>query len=176
MPSRRQLLAALGTTAVGALSGCTSPDATTGVVSRKRVTVAVPRRGDRPVETSVALLAFEPDRGLVHGEYDPEYVDAAVDGGTLTVPERVPDRLTDRFVAVRYSANVVPTDGATPANGVVGRPAFNDLPLGGTATVGTYVGEDGYGRLALRGTTPRESDPSELTVGTFDLDERAAGP
>ena len=171
MPSRRRLLAALGTAAGGAVAGCAALDATTGVVSRKRVTVAVPRPGDRPEDASVALLAVEPERGLVHGEYDPEYVDAAVEKGTLSVPERVHDRLTDRFAAVRYSVNVVPEDG-TPANGVVGRRAFNRLSLGGTATVRTSVGADGYGRLRIGRTTPPEDDPSEVTVNTFDLDGR----
>ena len=175
MPSRRGLLAALGTGAAGVVAGCTGTDTTTGLVSRKWITAAVPRRGAEPMDASVALLAFEPDRGLVHGEYDPAYVDAAVDGGTLSVPEGVHDRLTDRFAAVRYSANVVPTDGTTPANGVLGRRAFNRLSLGGTATVGTYVGDDGYGRLRVRETTPREGDPSEVTVGTFDLAERVDG-
>lgn len=172
MPSRRQLLATFG---AGVLAGCASADATAGTVARKRITVAVPQRVGDPVETSVALLAFEPDRGLVHGEYDPEYAGGAVDGATLSVLPELHDRLTDRFPVVQYGADVVPDDGETPANGVVGRRAFDTLSLGGTATVETYTGDDGYGRLRLLETSPREREPSTVTVGEFDLDERVEG-
>jgi len=170
MPSRRQLLATLGATAaLGSLAGCTSADATTGTVARKRITVGVPQRTGDPVDASVALLAFEPDRRLVHGEYDPDYV-GGVDDGSLSVTAATHDRLADRFVSGRYAVNVVPADGR-PANGRVEREAFNALTVGGTTTVSPYV-DDGVGHLDVREATPPDRVPAEVTIGQFELDER----
>jgi len=172
MPSRRRLLSALGPAALGLVAGCAAAETTTGTVSRKRVTVAVPRQVGDAVEASVALLAFEPDRGLVHGEYDPEHAGAAVAEGTLAVSASLHERLADRFAAVRYGVDVVPGDGGTPANGLVTRGAFDRLPLGGTATVETHTGDDGSGRLRVQTVAPPERAPSAVTVSQFDLDER----
>lgn len=171
MPSRRRLLAALGTTVAGALAGCSVADTATGVVARKDVTVAVPRDVGEPVDTTVAFLAFEPDSRLVHGEYA-RIAGAAVGGATISVSEGLHERLADRFATVRYTANVVPEDGSKPASGVVDRRAFNDLSVGGTATVQSHVGDEGRGRLRLRETTARERDPAEVTVSAFDLEDR----
>ncbi|WP_436926010.1 hypothetical protein [Halosimplex amylolyticum] len=171
MPSRRRLLAGVGTVATGLIAGCSADPTTSGVVARKRVTVAVPRRVGEPVETALALLAFEPDRDLIHGEYDPEHVDGAVERGTLSVAAAAHERLSDEFVSVRYSVNVVPEDGETPANGVVDRETFDALSVGGTARVATTT-EDGVGRIDVRERTPRDGDPAEITVSQFDVDER----
>ena len=171
MPFRRRVLAVLGATAVGALAGCSAFDATSGLVARKDVTVAVPQDVGEPVDTPVAFLAFEPDRRLVHGEYA-EVAGAAVDGATISVSERLHERLSDRFATVRYTTNVVPEDGSKPANGVVTRRDFNALSVGGTATVESYFGDDGWGRLRLHETTPRGIEPSEITVGRYDLNAR----
>ncbi|MFC7046057.1 hypothetical protein ACFQH6_12115 [Halobacteriaceae archaeon GCM10025711] len=156
MPSRRQLLAGLGTAAGGALAGCTLFDRTTGIVTRKQVHVEVPRRVGRATKMGVAVLAFEPDRGLLHGEYDPEHADPDVENGALTVSEQLHEELTTRFEGVRFYVNVVPEDGSNPAGGNVDRQAFNALSVGGTATVGTYFGDDRSGRLRLHDTVPRE--------------------
>ncbi|WP_436907799.1 hypothetical protein [Halosimplex marinum] len=175
MPSRRHLLAGLGSAvAVGALAGCPADGATAGTVARKAVTVAVPRRTGEPVDARAALLGYEPDRRLVHGEYDPDHVAAAVDGATVSVPDDLHETLADAFASVRYGANVVPDDG-TPINGVVSRADFNALAVGGEATVAPYQGEDGVGHASVREAAPRERDPTEVTVATFDLDERLDG-
>ncbi|WP_435179248.1 hypothetical protein [Halorussus sp. AFM4] len=174
MPSRRRLLAALGTTAAGALAGCSASDATTGVVARKDVTVAVPQDVGDPVDTTVAFLAFESESRLVHGEYA-HVAGAAVDGATIAVSEQLHERLSDRFTAVRYTTDVVPADGSKPADGAVDRWAFNDLSVGGTATVESSVGDAGRGRLRLRETTARERDPAEITVSAYDLEARLDG-
>ncbi|MFC7141466.1 hypothetical protein ACFQMA_16705 [Halosimplex aquaticum] len=172
MSSRRQFLAAFGTTAAASVAGCSGGGSTAGTVARKDVTVAVPQQVGDPVEASVALLGFEPDRSLVHGEYDPEHAGAAVDGATLSVSEQTHDALADAFASVRYSVNVVPEDGTEPVNGVVTREDFGALTVGGRATVDPRRGEDGLGRVGVRETTPRESDPTTVTVSRFDLDER----
>jgi hypothetical protein len=169
MPSRRQLLAAFGATLP--LAGCATTETTTGTITRKSVTVGVPQRVGDPVDVSVALLAYEPDRGLLHGEYDPEYVAAVVDDGSLSVRQSTHDRLVDRFTSVRYTVNVVPAEGR-PANGVVTREACNGLSLGGTATVAPYV-EKQVGHLDVREAAPPADAPDEVTIGQFDLDERA---
>jgi len=172
MPSRRSVLAALGATVtVGSLAGCASTDSTTGTVSRKSLTVGVPRRDGDPLDASVAFLAFEPDRRLIHGEYDPTHAGAAVDrDGTLSVPRPIHDRLNDRFASVRYAVNVVPADGR-PANGLVTREACNALTLGGTATVAPSL-VDGVGHLDVRAATPPDRDPEAVTINQFDLDNR----
>ena len=69
MPFRHQVPAVAGAAAFGSLAGY-SADGTTGSVARKRTTVVVPQQVGDPVSASVALLGFEPDRRLVHGEYD----------------------------------------------------------------------------------------------------------
>ena len=171
MPSRRRLLAMLGATSVGGLAGCTSSRATTGFVARKDVTVAVPQQVGEPVDTTVAFLAFEPDSRLVHGEYA-RTASAAVEGATVSVSERLHDRLSDRFASVRYTTNIVPEDGSEPANGVVTRRDFNEVSVGGTATVESYFGDEGLGRLRLHETTAREREPAEITVSPYDLAAR----
>ena len=168
MPSRRQLLAALGPTLP--LAGCAGTETTTGTVTRKSITVGVPQRVGDPVDASVAVLAFEPDRGLLHGEYDPAYVASAVDDGSLSVPGSIHDRLDDRFASVRYTVNVVPAEG-TPVTGVVTREACNALSLGGTATVAPYV-EHRAGHLDVREAAPPDSAPDDVTISRFDIDER----
>jgi hypothetical protein len=168
VPARRHVVATLGTAVLGSLAGCTA-DAVTGRVTRKAVSVAVPRPSAERVETTLALLAFEPDRGLVHSEYDPAHLDAG--DGRLTVSEPTHGRLQNRFAAVRDLANVVPTEG-DPAGGLVDRAALGNLPLGATATVEPVVGEDRTGHFAVRDVTPRDSTPNRVTVSTFDLDER----
>jgi len=167
MPSRRQLLAAM---LASPLAGCATTETTTGTVTRMGVTVGVPQRTGDPIDASVVVLAFEPDRNLVHGEYDPEYVGAAVDDGSLSVSQSIHERLVARFASVRYTVNVVPDDGR-PVNGVVTREACTALPLGGRATVAPYV-DDGVGHLDVREATLPDAAPDEVTVERFDLDDR----
>jgi len=169
VPSRRHVVATLGAAVFGSLAGCGTTDAVTGRVTREKVSVAVPRAGADPVDTSVALLALDPSRGLVHGEYDPSSLD--VGDGHFSMADSTHDRLRERFAAVRYLVNVVPAEG-DPAGGLVDRGTFVDLPLAATATVDPFVGEDRVGHLDVRDVTPPEARPDRTTVSTFDLDER----
>jgi len=171
MPSRRRVLAGIGTVAGGTFAGCPSDAATTGTVTRKDVTVAVPRQTGEPVDASVALFGYEPDRRLVHGEYDPDYAGDAVDEATLSAPEAVHETLSNEFSAVSYAVNLVPDEGA-PVNGVVSREDFDALTVGATATVEPYRGTDGLGRARVRDAEPRERDPMTVTISEFDLGER----
>lgn len=170
MVSRRHLLGALGTAASGLLVGCSgvSP-AVTGTVERKKVTVAVPQQTGNPVHTPLALLYYESDENAVHGTYDPGYVDDTIETGDLSVSAETHRVLDDEFESVRYFVNIVPSSGDTPANGLVDRDAFDDLTVGGTASVSTYSGRDGTGHLDVHETEPRSTALSGTAIRQAEI-------
>lgn len=105
-----------------------------------------------------------------------DVVSAAVNDASITVPEPLHARLADRFVDVRYRANVVPADGSEPANGRLARADFDALTIGGTAVVDhvmrTENGGPSVGHLEVRDATPRETPPADVRVSPYDWDER----
>lgn len=171
MAFRRQVLAGLGIAVVGVVGGCSGVAGTSGTVARKQITVEVPQSAGDPVDVRLAHVSFETERRLVTGSYA-DVAASVVDGPELSVSDDVHERLSDRFSSVTYSTNVVPEDGATPANGLVSRAAFNRLSIGGSATVERDGGDGDTGRLRVLEATPPEREPVEVTVDSFDFETR----
>lgn len=121
------------------------------------------------------MLTFESD-GVATGEYA-DVVSEAVNDASISVPEPVHARLADRFVDVRYQANIVPEDGSTPANGRHSKEGINALTVGGTAVVdsSTRAGDEGaaVSHLEIHDATSREIPPAAIRVSRYDWDERA---
>lgn len=177
MPSRRQVLSGAAAF-MGGVAGCTAPQTTTtGVVAQKQLAVSVSRTVGEPVAVSLATLTAE-SNGVVTGEYA-DIVSEVIDGASIVVPDTVHERLTERFLAVRYYANIVPRDGSKPVNGRLSREAFNTLTVGGTAIVNSTLKNideaSSVSYLEIHETTARKSPPTAINVNQYDWDERAPG-
>lgn len=176
MPSRRQFLGGIGTACAGGLAGCgTAGRTTTGVVERKQIDVGVRRPTDTTVSVTPAVLTYESDRRLVTGEYA-DSLPGVVEDGSLAVSTATHERLTDRFAYVRYYANIVPEDGPGTANGLLPRAAFNDLSVGGTATVELDMrsvdGGGSVGHLRVERSAPPGRPPEAVRVSRYSWAER----
>lgn len=177
MPSRRNVLRAVGPALGVGLAGCSASRTTTGVVARKQIRVSVPREVGGPVDVTLALLTFEPG-GLVTGKYA-NIVTEVVKGASIAVSDGVHDRLSQRFPDVHYYANIESNSGAEPVNGRLSRDEFNSLTVGGTATAGFTMKsvDEAYsvGHLEIHDTAPRERSPAEIRVNQYDWDKRIDG-
>lgn len=173
MSSRRRFLATVGALLSVGASGCTLSQTTTGTVVRKDIHVGV-RDGDGSTVRAGCLRAvYSPERGAIVGEYA-DIVAAAVDDGAVSVPERTHERLDDRFGYVRYDTNVVPAEG-DPKNGSVGRASFNDLSVGGKASVSQYMKQvdDDHSASSLRIEESRSGERRlESRLTQYDWEDR----
>ncbi|MFC3476684.1 hypothetical protein [Halobacterium litoreum] len=140
MPSRRQFLAAAGTTGVAACAGCASTfdEQHAAFVHAKSVRVRwQAASGERA--TRVLRVNHDAANGRVHGYYDPALVAAAVEPPTgVVVDDATHDRLTGEFDAVEYELGVCdgsPGDVGECFEETAGREDFNSAPLTGRCAV-----------------------------------------
>lgn len=174
MPSRRKIVRGVGPALVGGVAGCLTAQTITGTVAHKRLGVSVQQPVGDPVDRSLAVLTFESD-GVVTGEYA-DVVSEVVEGGSISVPAAVRDRLADRFADVHYYSNLVPDDGSKPIAGRLSREAFNTLSIGGTATVDSSMKTVDQGSsiryLEIHDSTSRRARPTAVSISQYDWDER----
>jgi hypothetical protein len=176
MPSRRKFLsgvAAVGAVGVAACVG--SAETTTGPVLVKSINVEAVASAEGTTRIDLLTVLFEPSENSLHGQYDPEYAGSAFDDRSVTVSDRLGEELKDRFGDVRYLVSVSPTVGdESPVNVAATRTDFNELTLGGRATVSTRSGEDEFRYLQVHDTESRNQAVSDGDIRTFDL-ESAVG-
>ncbi|GAA0262033.1 hypothetical protein GCM10009000_093040 [Halobacterium noricense] len=159
--------------AVGVIGCLGTSDTTTGLVLRKSIDVEVTSADGNPVRTDLLNVIFEQDENILHGSYDPEYIASAIDERFVTVSDDLHEALRNQFQDVRYLANVESTEGdKTPVNTAATQTAFNELTLGGVASVSTTWGDDGFGYLRVHNTEPRNQAVSDSNITPFDLDAR----
>jgi len=190
-PSRRRFLALCAAGSSVALAGCQSQtpstettrkppgktdDPPTGLVWQKEVAVEL-SRADPPVVTDLLSLKYDRGSGVVHGSFDPAYVDGAIDGASVTVSEPHHDTLTTEFGDVAYRIYLGPVnDDGHHLHVRTRRTAFNDFPLAGTATVETSwvrESEDVRVKYARPTSTSGPSEPpADVDVRQFDLGAR----
>jgi hypothetical protein len=172
MPSRRNFLA--GVSVVGAIgvTGCvSSAHTTTGHVLVKSINVEVTTSDGRTTSIDLLNVLFERSENILHGQYDPEYTGSAFDHRSVTVSDSLNEELKNRFGDVRYFVNVNPTSGdENPINVAATQADFNELTLGGRATVSTKSGANGFGHLRVHDTEPRSQAVSDSNIRTFDLE------
>lgn len=174
MPSRRTFLTAVSAISAAGVAGCLDTlDTTTGFVWNKSITVEVSGANERTVTTDLLSVSFERGENILHGEYDPEYATSAVDDRFVTVSDDLHEALEDQFRDIRYRASITPTEGReSPVNAAATRTAFNELTLGGRATVSTRSGENGFSYLEVHNTEPQNHGISDSNIESFDLDAR----
>jgi hypothetical protein len=172
MPSRRDYLAGLAVTGAVGLAGCSGDsDRTTGTVFRKSVHAVVPTRQETPDSTFVAHIGGGVHDRTVSIEYDPEYATLDTDAVEMTITDDQQDLLDRRLEDVEITFGVVPDD----AKGGPVRKArlsdFNEVRVGGEATVSERTDDDGahYHRLHETGPRPAELSISRLT--RVDVDD-----
>lgn len=183
--SRRRFLSLCAAGGALALAGCQAPsssdpveeivDMSTGLVWGKRIEVEL-ARADPPTRTDVLRVLFDRSSGAVYGSYDPAYVDAAVDGASITVSPELHESLTADFGAVNYGIAAGPMDGpGDQLHTQARREAFNALPLAGRATVETFwVQRDENLRVLYArptDTTLPENSLAEVDIDHLDLGE-----
>ncbi|MFD1513994.1 hypothetical protein [Halomarina rubra] len=159
--NRRALLSSLGVCAAASLAGCSGYfDRTTGTVFRKNASVAVQtQRG--PVWTSLAVIVGGVDDRDVLIHYDPEYVSVDTDAVEMTITDEQRDRLDRDFIGSSYIAGLIPDGKEQGPIRELHRPEFNEMRVGGKATVSQYTTEEGSTYFRLHGTDPR---PNELSI------------
>ena len=173
MPSRRDYLRGVAGSGLGGLAGCMGYfDRTTGTVFRKTVSVAYPTRDRGPVWTSVAILALGADGRTALAQYDPEYATVDIDAVSLSVSTEQAELMNQRFSGTKYTAGIDPGEGNRGMNRAADRAGFNELHLGGSATVGTYTADDGTGYFRVHATEPPQQNLTIREVSRFDIDER----
>lgn len=174
MPSRRQAIRGIGITLVGGLAGCASDQTTSGIITRKAISVGIPKTTSGTVEVTLAVLTYEPDEQLVTGEYA-DIATEIIDGSSISVSDAVHERVDDRFAFVHYTVNIVPENGSTPANGPLTRAAFNSVEIGRTATVNPYMkqveSDQSVGYLRVTKSGDRKQIQN-TRVGQYSWEER----
>lgn len=174
MPSRRKFLAGASAISAAGVAGCLDTiDTTTGFVWNKSIIAEMTGIEGRTIAVDLLSVSFERDKNILHGEYDPEYVKSATDDRFVTVSDDLDEALGNRFQDVRYHVGVTPTEGReTPINAAAARTTFNELTLGGRASVSTTSGKDGFAYLRVHDTEPRNQEVSDSNIASFDLDAR----
>ncbi|WP_158293428.1 MULTISPECIES: twin-arginine translocation signal domain-containing protein [unclassified Halorubrum] len=172
MPSRRNFLAGVSVVGAVGVAGCVSSvDTTTGRVFVKSINVEATASDGNATRIDLLTVLFERSENVLHGQYDPEYVGSAFDDRTVTVSDSLHENLKNRFGDVRYLVNVAPVGGNEgPVNVAATRADFNELTLGGRATVSTRSGEEEFRHLRVHDTEPRSQAISESNVRSFDLE------
>ncbi|MFD1514365.1 twin-arginine translocation signal domain-containing protein [Halomarina rubra] len=171
MPSRRDFLTGVAAAGFSAIAGCSGYlDRTNGTVFRKTVSVAHPTNDRGPVWVSAAILSLGGDGKSVIAQYDPEY--AAVNGGAgeLSVSAEQEEVMAQRFTDVEYIAGVMPGEGESGPIREAHRTDFNDMHVGGSATVGEYSTDDG-GYFRLHGADSPQQPLTIKETTQFDLDD-----
>lgn len=173
-PSRRAIIVGLGAECVGSTAGWTALG-TTGRVARKHVTVGVPTRSGPPTDVTLAPLTYESDRRVATGEYA-DILPGVIEDSSIAVSESIHQAVMNRFAHVTYYANIGPEAGSPPVNGEMPRPAFNDLPIGGTATVDQHMkpvdNDQSVGHLRVTQTAPPEQPPKETVIEEYSWETR----
>lgn len=168
---RRSLLSSIGLGGLSMLAGCSGYfDRTTGVVWHKQLIVTAPLVGGGSAEGHVFNLVFSSRTGVLHGEYDPTYIELRDTDGPTVVTKTLHQLLTSNFRDVRYHVGIDPGDSGTPMNAAVTREDFNRVALGGHATASEYWGEGGRGYLRLHETSRPQQRPAAVEIRQFDLD------
>ncbi|MFY4816077.1 twin-arginine translocation signal domain-containing protein [Halorubrum distributum] len=172
MPSRRNFLAGVSVVGAVGVAGCvSSADTTTGSVLVKSINVEVTTSDGRTTSIDLLNVLFERSENILHGQYDPEYTGSAFDDQFVTVSGSLHEELKNQFDDVRYFVNVNPTRGdKTPVNIAATQAEFNELTLGGRATVSTRSGEDRFRYLQVHDIEPRTQTVSDSNIRTFSLD------
>ncbi|WP_121537295.1 hypothetical protein [Haloarcula sp. Atlit-120R] len=166
MPSRRSYLTGLATAGVVGFAGCSDgSDRVTGTVFRKSVHAA---HSTQQEDTDWTLIAFM--AGGVHDQtvlikYDPTYLTVDTDAVEMTLTDEQQKLLERDFGGVELSFAVVPEGADGGPVRQARRPAFNEVRVGGEATVSAFTGDDGarYHRLHETGPRPAELSISQLT-------------
>lgn len=182
--SRRQLLSLCATGSIASLTGCSStvwpndtqstatPESTQsadGLVWQKKVQVELTRT-DSSVLTDILQSQFDRDRNEVFGAFDPEYVDGAVDGASVTISADLHDTLTNEFGKVNYKIKMGPVnDTDEHLHAQARRTAFNKLPLAGHVSVEKFWVED-TADLRVEYIRPIETNPPSDPPTTTDID------
>lgn len=174
MPSRRDYLAGLATTGVVGFAGCAGYfDRMTGTVFRKSVHAAVPTRHRDPDWTIIAHMGGGVHDQTVSIEYDPTYVTVDTDAVEMTITDEQQDLLDRNFVEVDLTFAVIPDgDKGGPVRDAR-RPDFNEVRVGGEATVSEYTGDDGAYYHRLHGTGPRPATLSISQLSRVRTDDRS---
>lgn len=204
MTSRRDILTGVGAISLASLAGCPalnrsedSPDtvgdestgtppstaefvnSATGRVWYKEIEVTVGGE-ESTLWTDVLRLTFDREANEVWGQYDPEYVGDSVDGASVSVSENVHNKLQNTFEEVRYAIRLGPVDESGDhlhANAY--REGFNQMPLGGEATVELYLVQTGddlrTGYIRPTSTEPRQQELSNIDITQFSLGDRFDG-
>lgn len=162
MPSRRDYLAGLATAGVVGLAGCSGDtDRMTGTVFRKSVHAAVSTQEGDPDATIIAHVGGGVHDRTVSIEYDPKYATVDTDAIAMTITEEQQNLLDRNLIDVEITFSVIPEDSKGGPVREARRPDFNEVRVGGEATVSEFAGDDGTYYHRLHETGPR---PAELTI------------
>lgn len=103
MPSRRAVVAGVGSVALAGVGGgaAVSHSVETGRLYHKSISV-LDERNERRFAFSVAILLYADSSQRVIGEAVEEFADAYDPPTTLQISPELHDRLTERFEAVDY--------------------------------------------------------------------------
>jgi hypothetical protein len=101
-------------------------------------------------------------------EYDPMYVTVDTDAVEMTLTDEQQNLLNRNFGDVELSFTVVPEDADGGPVRQARRPDFNEVRVGGEATVSASTGDDGAYYHRLHETGPR---PAELSISQLQTDD-----
>lgn len=192
MTSRRDILTGVGTISLGSFAGCSafnrsedSPataefvNSATGRVWHKEIEVTVGSE-ESTLWTDVLRVTFDREANEVWGQYDPEYVGDSIDDASVSVSEDLHNKLQNTFENVRYAIRLGPVDESGDhlhANAY--REGFNQIPLGGAATVDLYLVQTSdnlrTGYIRPTNTEPRQQELSNIDITQFSLGDRFDG-
>lgn len=186
--SRRRFLSLCATGSVASLTGCsstvwpkdkqstTTPETTEsadGLVWQKKIQVELTRT-DSSVLSDILRLQYDRDQDEVFGFFDPEYVEGAVDGGSVAISAALDDTLTSEFGQVNYKIKLGPVNEAGEhLHAQARRTAFNELPLSGYVSVEKFwvqaTDDLRVGYVRPTETDPPSQPPTPVDIGRHDL-------
>jgi hypothetical protein len=148
-------------------------------VWQKHVNVELSRT-ESSVWTDILQLQFDREGDEVVGEFDPAYLDGAVNDGSVTISSETHDNLMTEFGGVNYEVALGPiTESGDHLHAQAHREAFNNLPLAGRASVENFwvqaTDDLRVGYVRPTETEPPSESPATVDITRLDLGDRYDG-